>query len=262
MAVYREDNPEYFQHAVESMLAQTVPADEIVLVCDGELTEELDLVIKAYEDKVNVVRLEINKGLGEALNEGLRRCRNELVARMDSDDISLPDRCEKQLKAFEEDEKLDIVSGTVEEFFSTADPPKKKHTLPLGHEEIIAFSRKRCPFNHPAVMYKKSSVTAAGGYHEEYHLFEDYDLWVRMMQNGAKGRNLPDVLLRMRVSDASYQRRGGLEYTKNLLRFHNHLRKSGWIGFGAFSSSAVPHAVICMMPNSVRKRVYRLFRTD
>lgn len=260
MSVYRMDQPHYFKQAVNSMLQQTILPDEIILVCDGPLTAELEAAIQEYKSEITVIRLNDNKGLGVALNIGIQHCRNELVARMDCDDISLPDRCEKELKAFEKNDQLAIISGTIEEFYRTDDQFRKKRTLPLEHDKIVQFSKKRCPFNHPAVMYKKSAVIAAGGYREDYHRFEDYDLWVRMLKNHAVSQNLSDVLLSMRVSDALYMRRGGREYTKALLRFHNHLRKSGWISTYIFVTCAIPHAMVCILPNSVRKMIYKLLR--
>jgi len=259
-SVYYSDNPEYLIQSIESMLRQTVPPDEIVLVCDGPLTGELDAVIDGYGDALNVVRLKENQGLGEALNIGIGHCRNELVARMDSDDISLPDRCEKQLAAFEADSELGLVGGTIEEFSEETGETMRKRLLPENHDEIVAFSKKRCPFNHPAVMYKKSEVTAAGGYTEEYHCFEDYDLWVRMLKNGCKSRNLTEVILRMRVSDASYERRGGKEYANTAMRFYRYMRRIGWIGVDGIVFGAWPQVLVCHIPNRMRKSVYRLLR--
>ena len=260
MTVYKNDDPKFFEAAIESMLNQTLPTDNFVLVCDGKLEKGLNNVIKRFLDKLTVVRLKRNCGLGVALKHGLKYCQHDLVARMDSDDISLPDRCEKQVRAFESDKNLAILSGTIQEF--SGDILLKKRSLPTEHEEIVTLSQKRNPFNHPAVMYRKSAVIAAGGYNEKYHNFEDYDLWVRMLKNGAKGRNLDDTILRMRVSDDMYRRRGGRDYAKNLLRFHNHLRKTGWISTKTFATCAVPHSVVCIMPNSMRKVVYKALRKN
>ncbi len=242
------------------MLRQTIPTDDFVLVCDGELTEELNRVVSRFAEYMRVIRLKENRGLGIALNIGMEHCRHDLIARMDSDDVSLSNRCEKQLNSFRQDAGLSILSGSVQEF--EGDTLLKKRVLPEKHKELVEWSRKRNPFNHPAVMYRKTAVLKAGGYTEDYHLFEDYDLWVRMLRNGAKGANLSDVLLNMRVSDAMYQRRGGGAYARDLLRFHNHLRDTGWISTGTFLSCAVPHAVVCMLPNGVRKGVYKRLREN
>ena len=117
MTVYKNDDPEFFKLSLLSMLNQTIPSNDIVVVKDGPVTDELQSVLdelsSEYPDRINQVQLENNIGLGLALNEGLKVCKNELIARMDSDDFSLPMRCEEQLKMFEEDPSLDIVGCPV-----------------------------------------------------------------------------------------------------------------------------------------------------
>lgn len=258
MSVYHKENAEYLRQAMESIWAQSVPTDDFVLMCDGPLTEALDAVIAAQEadhPELHVVRLPVNGGLGKALNEGLMHCRHSLVARMDSDDISLPERCEQQLEAFKADPELGIVSASLEEFCD--DTVKGSRKLPESHEQILAFSKKRNPFNHPVVMFRKEAVLAAGSYNEEYHLFEDYYLWIRMLRNGTKGRNLPQVLLRMRVTDDAYERRGGRRYAADMLRFHRWILSTGWTTPMDFLTGAVPHAVVCVIPNGMRRVIYK-----
>jgi glycosyltransferase involved in cell wall biosynthesis len=247
---------------MESMRCQTVPTNDFVLVCDGPLTLELDAVIKEEQQKFGpvllVLRLEKNGGLGKALNEGLKICKNENVARMDSDDISRPYRCEKQLELFERYPDICLSSGTVSEFITDPKRPTGKRTLPITDAEIRGFSRKRNPMNHPCVMFKKSAVESAGGYKETYHLFEDYYLWVRMLMKGYKARNTKDVLLDMRSPADMYLRRGGKKYAEDMLRFHQWMKRSGWSSEVDYLSGAVPHAVVCVLPNGVRKSIYSL----
>jgi glycosyltransferase involved in cell wall biosynthesis len=261
MSVYFKEQPNNLRQAMESMRCQTVPTSDFVLVCDGPLTDELDDVITEEQEKfgliLHVLRLEKNSGLGNALNEGLKICRNELVARMDSDDISRPYRCEKQLELFERYPDICLSSGTVSEFVTDPDHPTGKRTLPITDAEIRAFSRKRNPMNHPCVMFKKSAVESAGGYKETYHLFEDYYLWVRMLMKGYKARNVKDVLLDMRSPADMYQRRGGKRYADDMLRFHRWMRENYWISEKDYLFGAVPHAVVCMLPNGLRKRIYQ-----
>ena len=255
MSVYAKENPDWLKQAIDSMLNQTVKTDDFVLVCDGPLTEALDAVIAGYGENLHVLRLEKNLGLGNALNVGMGACKNELIARMDSDDISAPDRCEKQLRAFEQDPELGILSGALTEFMETPDQVTGERRLPCTHEQILAFSRKRCPFNHPCVMFRKSVVLAAGGYNGKFRM-EDYYLWIRILQTGCKAANLEDVLLYMRTSPDMYLRRGGSFYAKDMLRFHWWAYKTGWESLGDFLTGAVPHAVVCVMPNRVRGLVY------
>lgn len=264
MTVYGKEKPEFFSRAISSMLDQTVPSDDFVLVCDGQLTKELDEVIDRFSEKLNVVRTGKKVGLSEALNIGLKHCRNDLVARMDSDDISVPDRCERELALMERSGDLHIVSGTVQEFIGEpmGDGLLKKRVLPEKHSELEIFSRRRNPFNHPAVMFKKSAVIDSGGYQDDYHRFEDYDLWIRMFRKGYHGCNIQDTILYMRVSGDFYKRRGGSKFAKDTLRFHRNLIKSGWSKGSNYFTSAIPHAVVCVMPNFMRKGVYKVLRKN
>lgn len=160
MSVYVKEKAEYLRTAMDSIWNQTIPTDDFVLVCDGPLNEGLDAVIEKMEeehpDTLHVVRLEKNSGLGNALNEGIKHCRHKLVARMDSDDISRPDRCERQLKVFQEHPDTSVVSGIVEEFTTSTTEIEARRVPPETQEEIITFAKKRNPFNHPCVMYKNS----------------------------------------------------------------------------------------------------------
>ena len=260
MSVYHKENPEYLRSAVDSMLNQTVRPSQVVLVCDGTLTPELDSVIDSFGDRLDVLRLEKNMGLGKALEEGLKCCSCELVARMDTDDISLPDRCEKQLAAFEKNQSLAVLSGAVEEFSDDPEKPFAKRSVPLEHSEILSYSKKRNPFNHPAVMFKKQAVLSAGGYNSDYYLFEDYDLWTRVLQSGALTANLPDALVKMRASGDMVKRRGGFKFARLMLQFRKHLRDCGWISRREYITSAYPHAVVCVVPSFMRRGVYKILR--
>lgn len=261
MSVYAGEDPAFLQEAIDSMYRQTIPTDDFVLVCDGPLTDELEAIVafnrQRLSDSFHVVRLPEHRGLAPALNTGLRFCRHECIARMDSDDISHPQRCGKQLVRFQEDPELAILSGTVAEFEGTPTRITGQRTLPSGYGDICRFSRKRSPFNHPAVMYRKSAVLAAGGYDESYPYFEDYDLWIRMLQNGFRGENLREPILYMRAGLGMYRRRSGPDYARMLLHFHRSLRWKGWISRRDFLCAAVPHALVCLLPVSMVQQVYR-----
>lgn len=264
MSVYSKEKSEYLRAAMESMFAQTVPCDEFVLVCDGPLNEGLDGVINEMDEKfggrLRVIRIKENVGLGNALNVGIKECKNELIARMDSDDISMADRCEKQLNIFVSDPSVAIVSGTIEEFIGSTDHVVGARRLPETPESIIRYSRKRNPFNHPAVMLRKSEVEISGGYSEGYPLFEDYYLWIRMLERGYRGRNIDEPILMMRVSEDTYFRRGGKNYAENMLKFHKWMKDSKWTSCWDFLTGAIPHALICILPNKLRKTIYELMR--
>lgn len=260
MSVYYKEQGLYLQQSMGSIFNQTISTDDFVLVCDGPLTEELNRVIaemqQKYSDILHVVRLERNMGLGKALNYGLKQCKNELVARMDSDDISRPDRCEKQLKIFEHNPELSIVSGTVEEFGDTPETVTVKRVLPENHIEIVNFAKKRNPFNHPCVMYKKSAVETSGGY-QDFYLLEDYYLWIRMLQNGCKGYNLPESLLWMRTGNGMYKRRSGWKYAKSQMKLFKFMRKTKFINKFEYIESCILRCILSIIPSWIRKYMYK-----
>lgn len=260
MSVYAKDHPAHFKTAIESMLRQTVPPAQIVVVCDGPLTPELDAVIGDFGSRLDVVRIPENHGPGYSRAEAMQHCRCELIASMDSDDISVDDRCEKELAAFKSDPELAVISGTIEEFDENPDEPFAKRVLPLTQEEILQYSKTRIPFNHVATMFRKSVVDQVGGYDRSLRVFEDYDLWIKVLKSGAKAANLSDVLVKVRCPSAQTQRRGGVAFGKQMLRFRKKLLKSGWINRKEYFFSAYPHFIVCIMPNFARRFVYKLLR--
>ena len=261
MSVYAKEKPDYLREAMESIWAQTAATDDFVLVCDGPLTPELETVIAAqtaaHPETLHIVRLEKNEGLGRALNVGIRECRHDLVARMDSDDISRPDRCRRQLDVFAAHPEISVVSGTVEEFSVSREQVETRRRLPESAEEIRIFARRRNPFNHPCVMYRKSAVEAAGGY-RDFYLLEDYYLWVRMLKQGAKGRNLPEPLLWMRAGPAMYRRRSGPEYARSQRALFREMRDMGFITGPEYCLSAVTRTVSAMLPNGLRELAFKI----
>ena len=204
--------------------------------------------------------MDVNSGLGIALNEGLKHCKNEIVVRQDSDDISKKDRCEKEFEVFNKIEDISIISSSLEEFYGDINNTIGVKKIPTTYEEIIKYSRKRNPFNHPAVMFKKTDVLDVGSYDETYHFFEDYYLWIRLLQSKYKGMNIHEALVYMRVPNDFYKRRGGFKYAKDLLRFHNYLRNSKWESNLDFITGAIPHAIVSILPTWSRKIVYKGLR--
>ena len=258
MSVYYKEKPEYLKEAIDSILNQTVKTDDFVIVCDGPLTEGLDKVIadyvKTYSGLFTVYRLSRNIGLAKALNNGILQCKNELIARMDSDDISAPDRIEKQIAAINE-KKADIVGANIIEFVGNINNTGNSRIVPEKNEDIITFAKKRSPFNHPTIMYKKSAVIAAGFY-EDYRFFEDYNLWATMLNMGYKGYNIQENLLYMRGGEEMYKRRGGFSYVGWIYRFKKHLKKIGFIGEKDFLVGVLGHAVVSIIPNGIREKIY------
>ena len=210
MSVYYKENPAFVKLAIESMLNQTVKPEQMVIVKDGELSQELNNVIGEYKrinpELFTVVEIKENKGLGLALDEGMKYCRNELIARMDSDDISMSDRCERELSVFSKRSEIDIVSGAIEEFVDDVNNIVSIRRVPESQEAIMKQMRRRSAFNHPAVMYKKSAVIRCGGYGGSARK-EDHDLFSRMLNQGCKAYNIQEPVLYYRAGDESIKRR-------------------------------------------------------
>lgn len=261
MSVYAKEQASHFRESIDSMLGQSVPTDDFVIVCDGPLTRELEQVItevtKAHPHLFQIVRLDENEGLGRALCKGIEYCKNELIARMDSDDISEPTRCEKQLEIFQNQE-VDIVGGNIEEFEEDVKKPAAVRKVPQTDAEIKAFARRRNPFNHPTIMFRKEAVLQAGNY-EDCKGFEDYYLWARMLHQGKIGYNLQETLVHMRTSAGMYERRGSFSYALLGIRARYKIHKIGFSGTKDFLISAGGQLVMSMIPLSLRTYCYGKF---
>lgn len=259
MSVYHKEKPEFLKQSMESIFNQTVPTNDFVLVCDGPLNAGLDVVISdmqhLFGEQLNVVRLAENGGLGKALNEGIKHCKNELVARMDSDDIAYLDRCKKQLKVFAERQEISICSGIVEEFTENPSIVDARRVPPETNVEIIEFAKMRNPFNHPCVMYKKSAVESVGSY-QDFYLLEDYYLWLRMLMAGYQGYNLQEPLLHMRAGADMYKRRGGWKYVQTQMKIFEFMKEKGFISEWQYWKSCLLRAASAVAPNWVRKFVF------
>lgn len=220
MSVYKKDEPEFLRESIESMLRQTVPCEQFVLVKDGPLNESLDNVIAAYSEKspelFTVVSLEQNIGLGRALDKGLEHCRNDLVARMDADDVSLPERCERLLRLFEENEKLGLAGTNIDEFYDEPSHVVSSRVVPSDYESICRFMKRRSPFNHPTVMFRRSEVLRCGGY-GKMRRKQDLDLFARMINMDCYALNINESLLLFRSNEDNYKRRKSWTYCKSYI---------------------------------------------
>lgn len=261
MSVYQRECPEYFRAAISSITNQTLKAKEIVLVCDGPLTNELENVIAEFSQILTLVRLEKNEGLGKALAGGMRYCSCDWIGRMDSDDIAFPDRCEKQLLYVQQHPEIDVLSGTVIEFEGdalTVEDAKECMVslkfVPGTDRDVAAYIKFRNPINHPCVMFRKSKVLEAGGYQQCY-MFEDYDLWVRMFNNKCIFANLSDTILYMRVNNM-HMRRGGIRYAKAVTYFWTRMYRQRMIGLPQYIFVTIVRVVISLSPNQIRKMIY------
>lgn len=260
MSVYYKEKPEYLRISIESMMSQTVPTNDFVLVCDGPLTQELDSVIadmqQKYDGIIHVVRLSKNCGLGCALQVGVKECRNDLIARMDSDDISRPKRCEKELEVFMSHPEISIVGGIIEEFSMTPEVIDAKRAVPETTEEIVEFSKKRNPFNHPSVMYRKKDVLKAGNY-SDIRYMQDYYLWIEMLIAGMKGYNIQEPLVWMRADSNLFKRRSGRLYVEIQVKLFKKMYSAGYITYAQYLKSAGIRICSALAPNQLRQFMFK-----
>ena len=254
MSVYYKEKPEYLDLSIKSILDQTVKPDEFIIVEDGPLTVELDEVINKYlkdnTEVFHVIKLKQNGGLGHALNIGIKASRNELIARMDSDDISLPDRCEKQLKAFQVNPELSIIGTQIDEFINDPKNVVSSRIVPTTDEDIRKFARRRSPFNHPTVMYRKSDLLRLKGYQTSGRK-EDLDLFIRMINNGCKALNLNEALLLYRSNEDNLKRRKTWKNCSEYIQIMFGFYRKGYCGLSDLLYVIVGQLLLFILPTKL-----------
>ena len=257
MSVYHKDNPQWLKQAVESVLNNTVKPNQIVLVVDGQIPKELEQILTQYQQHLDILRLEKNSGLGIALQQGLLKCKYPLVARMDSDDISLPTRFELQLKEFENNPNLTIVGGYIQEFDSQTNKKTSIRKVPLEDNEIKQYLKTRSPFNHVTVMFKKEDILKAGNYQTFYQI-EDYYLWARLVNANFQTKNIPQLLVNVRVDTKMFARRGGYKYFKSNKEISKQMLKMKIINYPYYLFNITVRFITqVLMPNNIRTLFYK-----
>jgi glycosyltransferase involved in cell wall biosynthesis len=260
MSIYNRESPANLCQCLDSLVVQSMPADEVVLVEDGPLSDPLRATINVYRKVLPIVSLPMPMpvGLGAALRAGLYSCRGEYVARMDSDDISVPDRFLKQVSFLDRHREVDVVGGVIAEFEQDCSTPRSIRILPAAGRALRRFAMSRTPMNHVTVVFRKASVVAAGNY-ESCKGFEDYHLWARMLTLGYQLHNLDDVLVYVRCGNGMQSRRGGLAYLKNEIEFQSFLRKMGLVNPAGYFKNILMRGPIRLAPDSIRALCYTLF---
>ena len=266
MSIYKSDVPDYVRIALDSILNQTLLPNEIVIVGDGPVPAPLEQVIRDVQSsisgsnlpvEVNYLPQEKNQGLGEALRIAVENAKYDYLARMDSDDICMPERFEKQMCCFEEDPDLSIVGGMITEFVDSPDNVVDKRVLPLDDEGIKRFMRSRCGVNHVTVIFKKADLLRSGSYRSDYRQ-EDYYLWARMLKAGCKFRNIPDVVVNVRSGYDQFARRSGWSYYLDHCAIFRFMYREGLISFPRLVYNYVVRGVVqFLMPNSLRTWTYQ-----
>ncbi|MFV0484951.1 MAG: glycosyltransferase [Candidatus Saccharimonadales bacterium] len=262
MCLYKGDTDRYFREAVDSVFEQSVQPDELIIVVDGAICNKLDealtMVTKKYK-KIKVIRLPRNVGVGMASNEGIKHCKNELIAKMDADDVAVRERFELQLAEFAKDPKLALLGGQLAEFSGDISNVVSHRKVPTGANEIKRFAKKRSPFNNQTVMYKKSVVLAVGGY-PKLNRAEDYYLFSKIIAEGYKVKNLSKVLMYFRLDDDAIGRRRTWKHTKEIINARNEIRKLGVSNYLDLISTSLGQIVVFITPAFFAKWLYRRLR--
>ena len=241
MSVYAGERPEFLRQSIESMMSQTYPTNDFVLVCDGELTDELENIVKEYEDEYECfhpLRIKKTIGTGQCANAGISACLNEYIVKMDSDDIALPQRCEISMRVLAKNPDIDMLGAYIDEFDSESGEYISTKKTPLSNSEIRKYAKRRNPFNNQTLVYKKSIAEKVGGY-TNIKRCEDYEFVVKMLSHGARGRNLDKVLVRYRITANNYKRRKNWANTKSFINVRWRIYR---MGFSDFIDFAVPCA--------------------
>lgn len=266
MSVYQNDKSQFVKRAIESITSlQTRRPDEVVLVVDGPVPEDLTSCINniAFHSEVpfNVIWLPRNKGLGNALKKGVEEAKYEIIARMDSDDVSDPKRFENQISFLEKNPDTVIVGGQISEFIGDESNIVGRGIVPCSHDEISKMLKQRCPLNHVSVAFQRSKVLAIGNY-IDWHFNEDYYLWIRMAEAGYNFTNLPEVLVNVRVGKDMYARRGGWKYFKSEKGLQDYMLKKNLISFPRYCYNVLGRFIIQVaIPNNMRGFIFqKLFR--
>ncbi len=263
ISIYHNEDAKHFHRAMQSVWGeQTIKPNEIVLVEDGPLSDLLYKNISDWKEKLGdifkVISLEENAGVGNAKYIGIEKCTNELIAVMDTDDVSLPNRFERQLTVFK-NKDIDVCGAWVGEFEDDENKMASYRRTPEYHDEIVAFAKSRSPVNHPTVMYKKSAVLSAGNY-TKYKTSEDYDLFVKLIINGAKFYNIQESLVNMRTGNNQAARRGGLKNAILEAGVQKEFYKMGFLNLYGLIRNVSIGFVVRILPGSLMKMVFKIVR--
>lgn len=258
MSVYAKEKPEYLSQALESVVKQTQVPDEIVLIKDGVLTRELEDVVLEFQSKYEILhtyQFETNVQLGRALAKGVELCRYELIARMDTDDIAVSDRFEKQYQYMMAHPEISALGGWMEEF-NDEETYSRVKKMPECDAEIRKYAKYRNPLNHMTVMFRREAVLQAGNY-RHFPFLEDYDLWSRMLVQQGEFHNIPAVFVRMRNNDSVYKRRGGFSYFIQYAKLRKLQREIGLTTRPEYVKASVLTLGMTLQPTFLRKLVYQ-----
>lgn len=258
MAVYWKDDPDLFRWALSSVFQNSMPPKQVLVVVDGEITQDLNKVTKELQGKHNnlsLIRLPTNIGLAGALNAGLAAVSSEWVARADADDINHPDRFEKIFSMIAKAEHQPDIVGTAIQEVDECGSKVAVRSLPASDEEIKKFLMRRNPFNHMTTVFRAEPAKRAGGYPELY-LKEDYGLWAKMISQGCRCRNLPDITVNAMTGSDFYARRGGFRYAQAEYGLQRFLYQCNVKPLWMAGIDFLLRGGVFILPEMVRRRIY------
>jgi len=260
MSVYKKDNYIYVDNAIKSLLNQSLLPNQIVIMVDGVISEELKVVLKKYESNnlFDIYYRDNNIGLGLTLNEGLKKCKYEYVARMDADDESMYDRFEKQISILKRNPEIDVVGCNMWEYDENMKNVISQKIVPENFNDIKEYIKTRNPINHPTVIYKKEKVLNSNSY-EDYPFFEDYYLWAKMLKNGCIFYNMQEILYKFRAGPAMIKRRGGKKYLNCIKKIEKGLLDLKIIDRKTYVMNVIKRYIISLVPNFIRIIFYKNF---
>ena len=265
MSVYKNDNPIFLKRSLESITdLQTIKPTEIIIVIDGPVDSDIHDIINLYKQKynfINTYEFEKNMGLGYAMQYAVLKSKNEIIARMDSDDVAVNNRFEQQIKFFK-NIKIDIVGGDISEFDEDENKIISYRRVPTQDFDIKKYAKKRCPFNHMTVMFKKSSVLDAGNY-QDWFYNEDYFLWIRMIKKNFIFANSGTILVNVRVGNQMLKRRGGYKYYKSEKKLQKYMLKNGIISYPVYFVNCIKRFIFeCLISAKLRGKFYKFFARE
>ena len=260
MSVYDKVNPEHLRMSIESIMNQTYKTNEFILIKDGKLTDEQEKVINEIVSNnkylFKIIEFKVNKGAGTAYNAGIDLCTNKWAAIMDSDDIAVKTKFEKQMTYLAKNDDIDVIASNAVEFLESTDNIISTRIMPEYNEDIIKFAHSRCPLIQPSAIFNIKKVKSSGSY-QHSPLTEDYDLYIRMIENNCKFYTYQEILYYIRTSEDFFKRRGGFKYLKPILSFKYKHFKNGFFSFYEFLKTFFASLIVALMPNYIRTIIYK-----
>lgn len=260
MSCYRKDNPLFLREAIKSTYDdQTVKPDLFRIIVDGPVGDDINNILNEYEknypDIFIIERLPQNGGLGLALRTGVIQSKSDYILRMDSDDVSDPRRIEKQKSYAEQHPEVGVIGTFTAEFITDTEHLLSIRELKTSNNDIYEDAKRRTPVSHVSVLMKRDSIIASGNY-QHFMVYEDYYLWIRMIENGVQFANIPEVLVYVRTDENRYQRKGSKSYVASTIKFQHYLYGIGYITRKEYLRNKYGRLFVAKVPVPVRKMIY------